>query len=44
MRNLPVIVEVTVGVVCFLILVCIGLCVLHRKRKSPRHPPYQGTS
>ncbi|OIW22636.1 hypothetical protein CONLIGDRAFT_687461 [Coniochaeta ligniaria NRRL 30616] len=44
MQNLPVIVGVTVGVVGFLILVCIGLCMLRRKRKPRRPPPYQRTS
>jgi hypothetical protein len=44
MKNFPVIVGVTVGVVCFLILVCIGFCVRHSKRNSRRPPPYQRTS
>jgi hypothetical protein len=38
MRYLDVIIGVPVGVVGFLIFVCVGLCVLHRKPKSRRHP------
>lgn len=43
-RYVPVIIGVTVGVVCFLIFMGIGLCVLQRKKKPPRPPSHQQTS